>query len=306
MRPLSFLITGFLNHLQSVRSASPHTLRAYEKDLLSGFNLLKTKLAKRPNDGTYFVETSEPEKTPASDDELLRFARSAQASWSKLSPASRNRKTGTLKSFFNWLFSESLTKKNLAHQLHSPKVPQKIPHFLSVDEVVAVLKKTSRSAHAHALTLLLYGGGLRVSEACGLRWDQVQTASKTIRFTGKGAKERIVALPPIAVSALKELPRDGKFVFGKEPLNTRTAYGIVRDAGRAAGLLKPLHPHALRHSYATHLLSGGADLRTLQELLGHTSLAATQKYLHLSVDQMAQTMERHHPLAKLRALKGPK
>ncbi|MCB0362325.1 MAG: tyrosine-type recombinase/integrase, partial [Bdellovibrionales bacterium] len=92
------------------------------------------------------------------------------------------------------------------------------------------------------------------------------------------------------------LPRKGEYIFGDRPLNPRKAYEWVREAGKQAGLLKNLHPHSLRHSYATHLLSGGMDIRILQELLGHQSLSATQKYLHLGIDKLALTMEQHHPL----------
>lgn len=305
MKPLSNLITGFFNHLQDIRSASPHTLRAYEKDLLVGFQLNDVcRFSRKATDGTYVAEVFGSEKKISSETELLQLAKSAQRKWAELSPATRNRRTATLKSFFKWLFAERVTERDLSLQLQAPRVPAKIPDFLSMDEVISVLKATREQALDHALILVLYGGGLRVSEACALKWDQINFSNRTLHFAGKGRKERIVALPPIAVDALKRLSREGNFVFGRTAMDTRVAYEIVRRAGLRAGLLKSLHPHALRHSYATHLLSSGADLRTLQELLGHSTLAATQKYLHLSVDQMAQTMEKHHPLSK--ALKGPK
>ena len=106
----------------------------------------------------------------------------------------------------------------------------------------------------------------------------------------------MIHLPQPTIEALKKLNRQETYVYGKTPLNTRTAYQIVKDWGKRAGLLKPLHPHALRHSFATHLLSGGTDLRILQEILGHASLAATEKYTHLSLEQLSITMESHHPL----------
>jgi integrase/recombinase XerC/integrase/recombinase XerD len=124
---------------------------------------------------------------------------------------------------------------------------------------------------------------------------------RLIQFRGKGGKERIVALVPILAKALenqKNISHPGPYVFGHEPLHTRKAFEWVRTWGRRAGLLKSLNPHALRHSFATHMLSGGTDLRVLQELLGHESLAATQKYLHLNMEQLTQTMEDAHPLSK--------
>jgi site-specific recombinase XerD len=298
MQGLPLQITGFLNWLQNVRSASPHTLRAYQSDLLGAFELSALTIIRRPEDGNFILKGQVPLLTP-NETELLGLARAAQSKWGKLQSSSRNRKTAVLKSFFGWLYAETMIDKDLSLQLGSPKVPLKMPHFLAVDEVVSLLKSARENANDYALLLLLYGGGLRVSEACNLKWEQINLKTGTMLFRGKGLKERVLAIPPPAVKALKELDQDGEFIFGKAPLSTRKAYSIVRDCGRRAGLLKPLHPHALRHSYATHMLSSGADLRTLQELLGHSSLAATQKYLHLSIDQMAQTMEAHHPLAKV-------
>jgi integrase/recombinase XerC/integrase/recombinase XerD len=148
------------------------------------------------------------------------------------------------------------------------------------------------------LLLLLYGGGLRVSEACGLRWKDLITSARSIRVEGKGGRERMVALPELCWKELQGLERSATYVLGgDQALSTRQAYQWVREAGESADLLKPLHPHALRHSYATHLLSSGADLRVLQELLGHRSLAATQKYTHMSLDHLARVMENHHPLS---------
>jgi integrase/recombinase XerC/integrase/recombinase XerD len=109
----------------------------------------------------------------------------------------------------------------------------------------------------------------------------------------------VVALPELAWKALFDLPESGTFILsgGEVAMSSRKAYALVREGGAKAGLLRPLHPHALRHSYATHLLTSGADLRILQELLGHRSLAATQKYTHLSLDHLARAMEAYHPLS---------
>ncbi|MNL38041.1 Tyrosine recombinase XerD [compost metagenome] len=196
-----------------------------------------------------------------------------------------------------------MLEKDLSIQVICPKVPKKLPHFLSVDEALAVLKSFDEAKESllkeKTLFLLLYGGGLRVSEACELQWSQVQMSQRVLRVIGKGSKERVVSLPPLAMDALKEWQKQtpfAKYVFGEKALNSRTAYEMVRQSGIRAGLLKPLHPHALRHSFATHLLTSGANLRTLQELLGHESLTATEKYTHLGIDQLARTMEKLHPL----------
>ncbi len=266
-------------------SASAHTLRSYKGDLAQAFG--------RPDNG--FVAMTCPLKAlPApTADALLVRSKLAQRSWSSLSPASRNRKTATLKSFLGWLHREALCERDLAPLLHGPKVPLRLPKHLSVDEATSLIRALELDASSEAcevaqkarLTLalvsLLYGGGLRVSEACELRNQNLELKSGVCRVLGKGGKERIVALPPLAANAIVRWLNSNpelktcEYIFGNEPLSTRKAYDLIRDAGARAGLLKPLHPHALRHSYATHLLRSGANLRVLQSLLGHASLQAT-------------------------------
>ncbi|WP_413586538.1 tyrosine-type recombinase/integrase [Bdellovibrio sp. HCB274] len=288
---LSKNIDKYLKYMAFVKSASPLTIKHYTLDLQQAFELGK-KL--------------ESEKISWTEAELMGAVRAAFNRWATLSLASRNRKAATLKSFFHWAYvEENLLERNLAHQVICPKVPRKLPHFLSVDEALAVLHTFDREhlvpLSEKVLFLLLYGGGLRISEACNLRWESVQLAQKTLRVLGKGNKERIVALPNMTVQVLQRWKKEcgfDEYVFGEKPLVQRTAYEMVRKSGQRAGLLKPLHPHALRHSFATHLLSSGANLRTLQEMLGHESLQATEKYTHLGIDQLARTMESLHPLGK--------
>lgn len=288
---LSENISKYLNYMTFVKSSSPLTIKHYTLDLKQAFDYENSSLSKNKS---------------YSEAEVLATARAAFNGWAGLSLASRNRKAGTLKSFFSWAFMEGLTERDLSLQIMAPKVPKKLPHFLSVDETLAVLKsfdekKDDSLLKEKVLFLLLYGAGLRVSEACNLKWSDVQMAQKVLRVKGKGSKERIVVLPTLTLQVLKRWKKESSFdnyVFGEEPLNTRTAYEMVRQSGIRAGLLKPLHPHALRHSFATHLLSSGANLRTLQEMLGHESLQATEKYTHLGIDQLARTMEQMHPLGK--------
>ncbi|MGZ3802761.1 MAG: tyrosine-type recombinase/integrase [Pseudobdellovibrionaceae bacterium] len=280
---LTDLISKYLKYMDFVKSSSPLTLKAYQKDLLQAFG-----------------------KKIVNETELLGLAREALNGWASLSLSTRNRKSATLKSFFGWAYQEQLTEKNLSSYITCPKIPKKLPHFLSVDEALAVLysydaKDTSlQNLRDKALFLILYGAGLRVSEACNLKWTDIQFSSRSLRLKGKGGKERLVILPKLALAILQRLQRitPDSHVFGPEPLNPRVAYEWVRSRGAKAQLMKPLHPHALRHSFATHLLSSGANLRTLQELLGHESLQATEKYTHLGVDQLAQTLETHHPLSQ--------
>ncbi len=308
---LSEAACNYLNLHLITKSSSFHTAKSYANDL-SQF-LSPTRCGKiifqnarwhvRRED---FFEKLSPKNVVIdaikNSDALLKRVYSR---WVPLSLASKNRKYAALKAFFNWLHAEGLLPEDLSAKIICPKVPQKVPHFLSLDEALALIQSLKKSRAASrdrdfALILLLYGAGLRVSEATNLLWQNVNLKNHTLRVLGKGQKERQVALVGMLVEILRLLPKKGRYVFTQDrdqtqPLNTRTAYEIVRQAGMTARLLRPLHPHALRHSFATHMLSSGSDLRVLQELLGHESLTATQKYLHLSLESLTRTLETHHP-----------
>ena len=284
------LIDKYLKYMEIIKSASPLTIKSYSKDLQQALGPCKNDNLSPHNAQTL----------------LMEFTRKAQMSWADLAPSSRNRKAATLKSFFAYLYAENLTSKNLGVLVQAPKVPKRIPHFISVDEVMAVLKtfdETTQDRTEKTLFLLLYGCGLRVSEACKIRWADFSDSSRSLRILGKGSKERLVIMPEGVGRRLAEIrstDSGSTYIFGDSPMDPRKAYEIIRQRGLKAGLLKPLHPHALRHSFATHLLSSGANLRTLQELLGHESLHATEKYTHLGVDQLARTLESHHPFGNQR------
>lgn len=302
---------NYLYSMVFIESCSLHTLRAYKTDLSQAFFYAISELEADSTRPITPLSTSDEE-------DLLARIRIAQRDWADLSPASRNRKTATLKSFLGWLHRESWTERDLSSHLHSPKVPQRLPKHLSVDEAIALMRtleaevqkaETVGTSHRevsalanHALVALLYGGGLRVSEACELEVKNIDWQRGTCRVVGKGSKERVIALPALAISAIQKLTTDGhtRYVFGDEALSTRVAYDMVRKAGVRAGLLKPLHPHALRHSFATHLLRSGANLRVLQALLGHATLQATSRYTHIGLDDLARTLEAHHPLRRKR------
>jgi site-specific recombinase XerD len=308
----------FLKNLHFIENSSLLTIKSYALDLFQAYGALGVphyiwNIEKKQFDMRQTDEPSLP-NIGSTEDQILRASMNAQSQWSHLSPASRQRKSATLKSFLRFLFRENLTTRDLSSQITLPKIPRKIPHFISVDEVIAVIKATAtvdvkkseldltpskvQSHQTRTLVLLLYGGGLRVSEACHLTWSNVQVEQGTLLIAGKGGRERQVAIPRIVMEELKSLPRLGKYVFGATPLSTRKAYSLVKKAGMNAGLIKSLNPHALRHSYATHLLNGGMDIRILQDLLGHQSLNTTEKYLHVSLEQLARTMEAHHPFGE--------
>lgn len=298
------LICKYLNFLAFTKNSSPETLRAYRSDLIQILDLQRdheiiTKLSpfKRLGDEIELTEM-----------ELQLKIKSGLRQLSGVEPATRSRKVAASKGLCRWLLESQVTSRDLGIGLRTPKNPQKVPRYLSLDEIISLLKqaenevtKTKTEAllaekkQTRLLVLLLYGAGLRVSEACHLQWQNVDLRQKQIRVLGKGGKERIVVLPEFVSLALSQINERASKVLN---LSTREAYEKVRQLGIRTGLLKPIHPHALRHSYATHLLSSGADLRVLQELLGHSSLQATQKYTHLSLDELARTMEKHHPLSR--------
>lgn len=293
---LADLACKYLKYLTLQKTCSEHTSKSYANDLgqfLNPIGVRKILLASSTPNGSFQICWKE---THSSECDIRALIRLTQELWGPLAPASRNRKTAAVRGFLKWLYAEKHLADDFSLRLMSCKVPHKLPHFVSVDEALSLLRGL-KPGREKTLILLLYGGGLRVSEACALKWKDLLEDSGSLRILGKGGHMRIVALPDLAWRAVVKSERHGPYVLGGEqPLSTRQAYEIVRQSGRAAGLLKPLHPHALRHSYATHLLTSGADLRVLQELLGHRSLAATQKYTHLSLDHLARSLEKHHPL----------
>ena len=223
--------------------------------------------------------------------------------WIQLSPSSQNRKLSAVKSFIAWLFKNGFTDSDFRSLYSPPKTADTRPDFLSVDEIFFLIRsienrRDKNKSRDLALFSLLYGAALRVSEAGALKKKDLDLDEGTALVLGKGRKPRLVPLPAGAIRRLKAFYAPGVYFFGKAPLLPRTAHRIVQKWGQSAGLLKPLHPHTLRHSCATHLLSAGADLRSLQELLGHKTLTATQKYTHLDLSALARTLEKSHPLCK--------
>lgn len=309
---LGGLVAKYLNLQMKSGILRPLSIRSYALDLRQAFELdvhgdLEFSTAS-PSVRFTPKRPLEPSPNLSLDAQGLKtLLLQAQKRWGNLKPASRHRKTATLKSFCMWLYQHDFTPTNLGDVLHFPKVARKLPTHLSVDEVFALLKhlqaevQKSPKADLRPLVMiqLLYGGGLRVSEALALTSADLDPVENRIFVTGKGGKSRWVPLPEKIFARVQKAM--GEDFWGGA--SARQAYQWVRDAGKKAGLLKQIHPHALRHSYATHLLLSGGDLRTLQELLGHASLAATERYTHLSVDHLANTLEDCHPLSLAKARK---
>lgn len=238
-------------------------------------------------------------------------------------PATIGRKVATVRAFYRFLFRKGLLTKNVAAQLKSPKVVKGLPRFLTVDETFRVLEAPREDAHRdealrvrdRALLELLYGAGVRVSELRGLTLADVELSARRVRVMGKGQKERLAPFGQPALEALEAWLEVRPLLLDRAKgdasaaakalwlgdkgtaLTVRQIQNIVRRYGALGAGRGDLHPHALRHSYATHLLDAGADLRGIQELLGHASLATTQRYTHVSVDRLMAVYDKAHPLA---------
>jgi integrase/recombinase XerC len=238
------------------------------------------------------------------------------------SSATLARKIATVRTFYRFLRKKGLAKDNPAAQLKTPKVKRTLPRFLTVDEAFRVVEapREDRARQDElrlrdtAMLELLYGSGLRVSELAGLAVSDADPSARAVRVLGKGGKERVAPFGEAARAALSEYlraarpflrsPKTGEqhasaLFLGKlgTKLTVRQVQNIVHRYGALGAGRGDLHPHALRHSCATHLLDAGADLRAIQELLGHASLSTTQRYTHVSVDRLMEVYDRAHPLA---------
>lgn len=320
MRGLCFL---FLKDRFYIYKSSLFTLKSYDSDfkqIFYGedkllFPFFKDKITERKKlfDPIQYnniqVIQKQDHLKKALENHIKKCLQKASGSWSRLSPASQNRKLSAVKALISWLFENNYIKSDFRHLYKSPKLSQKAPDFFSVDEVFCILETMKKSGEKQkerdiCLFYLLYGGGLRVSEACQIKNSEIHWDNKTIEIHGKGGKPRLVSLPEKAFKHIKNFQKNTDWLFGLKPLSPRLAYNIIRKWGEKAGLLKSIHPHALRHSFATHILTGGSDLRTLQELLGHKTLTATQKYTHLDLHHLSKTLDKYHPLNK-KNLKKP-
>jgi len=306
--PLEQQIDAFAQYLGDERRSSALTVETYIRDLRS-FR-------------SYVREQGLPADARKLDIVALRgflasLFRDNQASTMK-------KKVSAIRSFFKFLLKRQVITQNPASGLRSPKIAKSLPRFLTVDQAFRVMnappKEEKRAkplkARDQALLETLYGTGVRVGELAGMNIEHCDLSESSVRVLGKGGKERIVPLGRSAVEAIQDyLPaRRGLQVKAKDcdpdalwlsrtgrRLSVRQVQNIVRRHGTHGAGRSDLHPHAMRHSCATHLLDAGADLRSIQELLGHSSLSTTQKYTHVSVDRLMEVYDRAHPLAKDKA-----
>ncbi len=308
MISLSRAIEGFASYVADERRFSPRTVEAYGKDLARFSDFWEREFANQPAG-----------KTPLSRVDTLAV-RSYLAHLHRDGLANRSlaRHLSTLRSFFRWACREGHLEKNPARGLPSPRVPKTLPRAMTLPDTERLLSadedETFVPERERALFELLYATGLRVSEVAGLDLEDVDFAARLVRVTGKGNRERIVPFGDAAAEALREyLPSRDALRHGgsagrprAEPLfvnarggrlTPRSMARLLKRRLRAAGLPEEISPHALRHTFATHLLQAGADLRAIQELLGHASLSTTQKYTHLDAARLAEVYRNAHPKA---------
>jgi integrase/recombinase XerC len=302
-------IERYMHHLRAERHASDHTLRNYRSDLdeLADF-LAGAPRSRSPGKGRA-SKRREVAVSRVTRDDLRAFAAA------KLRDARRatvSRKVAVIRGFFSYLASNGTIRRNPAADLAAPKVERRLPIFLPIDDterLMNVLPEGDAWAERdRAIVETLYSTGIRVSELVGLDWDRIDFENECLRVFGKGRKERIVPIGEIALDALRQYRKaladesiDVRPVFVNRRagrLTTRSVARFVKRYVAASGTPVPATPHSLRHSFATHLLNQGADLRAIQELLGHSSLSTTQRYTHVNLDHLMKAYDDAHPRAK--------
>jgi len=303
------VLPAFERHLRAERNLSPHTVRAYAADVRE------------------LLASVGPDAAPA-DVDAAALRRHLARLHARVHPASQGRKLAALRTFFRWCVREGRAVADPTAGLSAPRTPRRLPRPLAVDDCERLAeaepgppadappRETLRALRDRALVETLYGAGLRVGELVSLDVRDVDPRRRELRVWGKGDKERVVPLPGLAGEALDAylaarsrtgllaeplfaaLPR-GRGDGPARRLSERSVRRLLAARARRAGIADRVHPHRLRHSYATHLLDMGAGLREIQELLGHASLSTTQKYTAVSAERLVEVYDRAHPRARL-------
>jgi integrase/recombinase XerC len=301
------LISAFIESLAVEKGYSENTCRGYRNDL-EGF---MEYLAQNPLAGNQRSQFGDPVKI----DGIHAITIRGYLGWlhKKNKKTTIARKLSAVRSFFKFLVKRGLIDDNPAASILTPKQDKTIPEYLPVDEMFRLLDSIQTASildlRNRAIFETLYSCGIRVAELVGMDVRSVEFASGVIRVLGKGRKERIVPIGQKALAAIiiyreqikKEwglsADHNGPLFLNKNKgrLSARSVARILDNLVKACGLLKPVSPHTMRHTFATHMLDAGADLRIVQELLGHKSLSTTQKYTHVSIDRLMETYDRAHP-----------
>ncbi len=294
----------FITFLKDERNYSHNTIEAYKKDILQFLQFLKKK--KNTREITTFKKITEQDIRSWLAEELKTKKRTSVA-----------RKLASLRSFFKFLVREDLIKKDPTIFISNPKTPRALPTSLNIDETFSLIEAPKGddfiSIRDKAILELLYSTGVRVSELVGLNLDNVNFSPEMIKVKGKGSKERIVPFGKKAKEALINYLKEREIVIrnkkrfnesalfinrGGKRLTRRTIARILYKYRIISGTFKPVTPHTLRHTMATHLLESGADLRAIQEILGHKSLVTTELYTHLDLRRLANVYDKAHPRAQ--------
>ncbi len=303
--PFDAQLRAFEGYLRDEQNVSGHTLRNYMSDLKQFHDFLSARQ----------LGGRDPRRI---DNRVIRHYL-AHLHQKRRKKSSIGRKLASLRAFFRYLHRERVIEANPARVVATPKAERKHPRFLSVDDAFRLMEAPDTNCEAglrdRAILEVFYSTGIRISELSGLDEESLDLGVGLMKVTGKGRKERIVILGSHAVDALKQylqgrsppeagggghsVSRSPLFLnrYGRR-LGPRGVRRVVEKYVRAAGLPPGMSPHAIRHSFATHLLDGGADLRAIQELLGHASLSTTQKYTHLSMGKLMEVYDRSHPRAR--------
>ncbi len=292
---------GFENHLKLERSLSVHSIKAYLSDLDKLTQFLEIR--------QYLIQPDDLTKTQLA--EFIQWIGSAG-----LDAKTQSRIISGIRAFFNYLLLEDVVLTNPADSLETPRLARKLPEVLAFHEIErmigAIDMSTPEGQRNRAIMETLYGSGLRVSELVNLNISDIQFDDEFIRITGKGNKQRLVPLGTEAKKHIglymqttrKKVPQNKKFTdclflnrFGRK-LSREMVFCIVKQLAEAAGIKKNVSPHTLRHSFATHLLEGGADLRAIQEMLGHESITTTEIYTHLDREFLRENLRSYHPRSR--------
>ena len=312
------LIDQFIHYLSAEKNASPHTCRCYRKDLEGFEDFLKSSGMVLSPSGK-----AEIEKVDRIDiRKYLSFL------YRKNRKSSIARKISTLRSFYKYLVREQVIPSNPAKSVSTPKVEKTLPTTLTVDEAFRLMEspktiseKSSEGSREkglrdRAILELLYSSGLRVSELVGLNSNQLDLDLGIVKVMGKGRKERIVPVGAKAIEALVAYLKERGILGGLRPggrasgpegekpifvnslggrLTARSVGRLMKRYSRHSGIFRKVSPHSLRHTFATHLLDAGADIREIQEMLGHSSLSTTQRYTHVSMGKLMEVYDKAHP-----------
>ncbi len=290
----SELLESFLQHLRVERDVSPKTLINYRIDLLTYLR--------------YLAEHSKDPLTVLRED-LTEYLWSRKSNGIQASSIARY--MASLRTFYRFLFREELITQDPSLLLRGPRIAERLPRYLTVPEIsrlfTGVGLSKDRSIRLRAMLELMYAAGLRVSELTQMRLDAIDLQVGCVRVYGKGGKERVVPIGERARLAVRgylekrpSTPASVKSLFvsdRKRPMSTVQFWRLIRQAALHAGIHKPVTPHTLRHSFASHLVQNGADLRAVQEMLGHASIATTQIYTHVSQSHLQEAHRKYHPRA---------